>query len=313
MYYVLRKMIAIFFTLFIVSLITFSVFEIIPGDPIIAKLGIDADEAQIKALREELQLDLPLSVRYQNWISNALRGDLGESIRFDAPVSSLIRERLQVTFLLAILSLLITIIIGIPLGIITAKYDNQISGIVISLASQLGMALPSFWLGLIMTYIFGLILMFFVPGKYIPISTDFFGALKYLFFPATALAIPKIAVIVRYLRTAVLEEKNQDYVRTAYSKGLTNNLVLYGHILRNALIPVLTIMGMIIADVLGGSLIIEQVFTIPGIGRLLIMAITNRDFPLVQGMVLYIAAIVVLINFVVDIFYHIIDPRISIK
>lgn len=313
MYYVLRKMIAIVFTLFIVSLITFSVFEIIPGDPIIAKLGIDADEAQIKALREELQLDLPLSVRYQNWISNALRGDLGESIRFDAPVSSLIRERLQVTFLLAILSLLITILIGIPLGIITAKYDNQISGIVISLASQLGMALPSFWLGLIMTYIFGLILMFFVPGKYIPISTDFFGALKYLFFPATALAIPKIAVIVRYLRTAVLEEKNQDYVRTAYSKGLTNNLVLYGHILRNALIPVLTIMGMIIADVLGGSLIIEQVFTIPGIGRLLIMAITNRDFPLVQGMVLYIAAIVVLINFVVDIFYHIIDPRISIK
>lgn len=313
MYYVLRKMIAIVFTLFIVSLITFSVFEIIPGDPIIAKLGIDADEAQIKALREELQLDLPLSVRYRNWISNALRGDLGESIRFDTPVSSLIRERLQVTFLLAILSLLITIIIGIPLGIITAKYDNQISGIVISLASQLGMALPSFWLGLIMTYIFGLILMLFVPGKYIPISTDFFGALKYLFFPAMALAIPKIAVIVRYLRTSVLEEKNQDYVRTAYSKGLTNNLVLYGHILRNALIPVLTIMGMIIADVLGGSLIIEQVFTIPGIGRLLIMAITNRDFPLVQGMVLYIAAIVVLINFIVDIFYHIIDPRISIK
>lgn len=313
MYYVLRKMIAIIFTLFIVSLITFSVFEIIPGDPIIAKLGIDADEAQIKALREELQLDLPLSVRYRNWISNALRGDLGESIRFDAPVSSLIRERLEVTFLLAILSLLITIIIGIPLGIITAKYDNQISGIVISLVSQLGMALPSFWLGLIMTYIFGLILMFFVPGKYIPISTDFFGALKYLFFPATALAIPKIAVIVRYLRTSVLEEKNQDYVRTAYSKGLTINLVLYGHILRNALIPVLTIMGMIIADVLGGSLIIEQVFTIPGIGRLLIMAITNRDFPLVQGMVLYIAAIVVLINFIVDIFYHIIDPRISIK
>lgn len=313
MYYVLRKMIAIVFTLFIVSLITFSVFEIIPGDPIIAKLGIDADEAQIKALREELQLDLPLSVRYRNWISNALRGDLGESIRFDTPVSSLIRERLQVTFLLAILSLLITIIIGIPLGIITAKYDNHISGIVISLASQLGMALPSFWLGLIMTYIFGLILMLFVPGKYIPISTDFFGALKYLFFPATALAIPKIAVIVRYLRTSVLEEKNQDYVRTAFSKGLTNNLVLYGHILRNALIPVLTIIGMIIADVLGGSLIIEQVFTIPGIGRLLIMAITNRDFPLVQGMVLYIAAIVVLINFIVDILYHIIDPRISIK
>lgn len=311
--YLLRKLFAIIFTLFIVSLITFTVFEIIPGDPIMAKLGLDADEAQIKALREELKLDLPLSVRYRSWISDALRGDLGESIRFDRPVSSLIRERLKVTFLLAVLSLLITIIVGLPLGIITAKYDNKISGIIISLASQLGMALPSFWLGLIMTYIFGLSFKLFIPGKYISISTDLLGALNYLLFPATAIAIPKIAVVVRYLRSSVLEERNQDYVRTAYSKGLSNNLVLYGHILRNALIPVLTILGMIIADVLGGSLIIEQVFTIPGIGRLLIMGITNRDFPLVQGMVLYIAAIVVLINFLVDIFYHIIDPRISIK
>ncbi len=300
-------------TLFLVTVITFIVFEIIPGDPIAAKLGIEADKVQIEALRKELQLDQPLIVRYKDWIGNALKGDLGISIRFDEPVINLIQIRMMVTSRLALIALVITIIIGVPLSIITAKYDNKGIGIGTSIFSQIGMALPSFWLGILMTYLFGLVLKQFIPGRYVPMEQNFVQGLNYLLYPAIAIAIPKIAVVVRYLRNAIMDQTNQDYVRTAYSKGLRSHQVMVRHILRNALIPVITIMGMIIADILGGSLIIEQVFTIPGIGRLLIMGISNRDFPLVQGMVIYIALIVIAINLLVDIMYHFIDPRIKLN
>lgn len=313
MYDIIKKLISVFITLLLVSIITFAVFEIIPSDPIAAKLGIEAEPSQIEALRKELGLDLPLHIRYFNWMKNALKGDLGTSIRFDRPVSSLIGERIIVTTQLALISLLITMIIGIPLSIIIAKYNNRFVGVIGSIITQIGMAVPSFWLGIIITYFFGVIMHWFIPGRYVSIEDNFYKGLNYIIFPSIAIAIPRIAVVVRYLRNALVEQLDQDYVRTAYSKGLTVNKTIINHILRNALISVITVTGMIAAGILGGSLIVEQIFGVPGIGRLLIVGITNRDTPLVQGIVLYIGIIVTLINYGVDILYHVIDPRIKLK
>lgn len=311
MYYLIKRLTSIMFILLFVSLITFLVFEVIPSDPVLAKLGIDADEAQIEALREELGLDQPLAVRYISWISGAVRGDLGTSIRFERPVIDLIKARLGLTAFITGCSLLLIIVIGFPLGILISKNEN-IFGLVVSLLSQIGMAIPSFWLGIIITYVFGLVFNLFVPGQYIPITENFNQGGSYLFFVVLAIAIPNIAVVVRYLRDSIIEQKSQDYIRTALSKGCSRNYIMYVHILRNALLPVITVLGMLTANVLGGSLVVEKVFNVPGIGRLLIMAVSTRDLPLIEGIVLYIAAIVVLINLGVDLLYRVIDPRIKL-
>ncbi len=300
-------------TLFVVSLITFSIFEIIPGDPMASKLGMDADQAQITAMAKEYGLDKPLYERYITWIGHALQGNLGQSIRFDQPVNTLIGDRLIVTFTMMILSLAMILIIGLLLSVISAKYNNQWLGTVFSVLSQIGMALPSFWLGIILTYIFGLIFHLFTPGRYVDLNENLFGGIQYLFFPAMAIAIPKIAVVVRYFRNSIIEQQSQNYVKTAYSKGLSDNKIMFFHVLRNALIPVVTMIGMMIADILGGSLIIEQVFSIPGMGRLLVMGINTRDYVLVEGMVIYIALIVVSVNFIVDMLYQLIDPRMHVQ
>ena len=312
MNYVLRRLISAILILVIVSLITFAIFQIIPGDPVLAKLGLDADEAQVEALRHELGLDRPVYVRYFEWITGAVQGDLGTSIRFDAPVFNLIKGRLGVTASLTLLSLILIVGIGLPVGVFIAKRES-LAALVVSIISQIGMAIPSFFLGILITFLFGLVFRMFVPGRYVSFAENWQAAMWYLFFAALAIAIPRIAVIIRYMRSSILEEKKQDYVRSALAKGGSNNYIMVVHILRNALIPVITVLGMTIADVLGGSLIVEQVFNIPGIGRLLIMGITNRDFPLVQGIVLYIAVIIILINFTVDVVYRVIDPRIKLS
>ncbi|GAU79479.1 ABC transporter permease [Fusibacter sp. 3D3] len=313
MRYLIKKTGSAIITLVIVSFMTFGIFELIPGDPVTAKLGIEADQEQIEALIQEHGLDKPFIVRYKNWVISAIKGDLGMSLRFDEPVTKLIKDRVKVTAMLTILSLSMTIMIAVPLSIFIAKYNNKLIGILTSIATQVGMAVPSFWVGIMMTYFFGLTLRLFIPGRYVSVDDNFTEGMLYLFFPAVAIAIPKIATVIRYLRNAIVEQLEANYVRTAYAKGFVFKGVMYRHVLRNALIPVITIMGMMIADVLGGSLIIEQVFTIPGIGRLLVMAINNRDYFLVQGMVLYIATIIIGINFLVDLIYHWIDPRIKIE
>ena len=182
---------------------------------------------------------------------------------------------------------------------------------IISQLSQVAMAIPSFFLGMILTYVFGLVLKWFQPGKFIPLSQDPGAAMEYLLFPAIAVALPKIAMVVKFLRGSILSEMNQDYVRTAYSKGNTETAVLYGHILKNAMIPVITFLAMVIAEILAGSIVVEQVFSVPGVGRLLISSISNRDFPVVQAIVLYMTAVVVTINFAVDLAYQLLDPRVK--
>ena len=300
-------------TVFLVSVITFVSFEVIPGDPVLSRLGVDADEAQIEALSRELGLDDPLPVRFFRWISGIFTGNLGLSSRYSRPVSELILDRLPVTLSLAAISLLLIVSVGIPLGILSAKYGDRIPGLSISIVSQIGMAIPSFWTGIILIYVFGLILKWFSPGGYTPWSESPAEAFKSLLLPSVAIALPSIATVIRYTRNTVMEQMKNDYVRTALSKGLKMNAVLFRHVLKNAIIPVITILGIITANILGGSIVIEQVFTLPGIGRLLINAISTRDLPLVQGMILYISLMIVIINFLIDIVYTIIDPRIKLK
>lgn len=313
MSYVWRRAFTLILTVLLVLLMTFVVFRIIPGNPALTILGMEADEAQVAALEAKLGTDRPLGEQFLNWIRGAAFGDLGDSLKFSRPVAELIADRLPVTASLAILSIAMTIAIAVPLGIAAARSQRKAAGWWISLLTQLGLAVPSFWLGILLVLLFALTFRWFPAGGYVRWSDHPLEALRSLFLPSLAVAIPQVAVVVRYLRTTMLEQMKQDYVRTGYSKGLRERTVLYKHVLKNALIPVVTVVGMIFADVLGGSLVVEQVFALPGLGRLLVSSIGARDFPLVQGMILFIAVTVIVINFVVDMLYRILDPRIRLK
>jgi len=313
MAFLLRRLMMLVITVLIVSLFIFIVFQVLPGDPALTILGVDAEEEQVQALREKMGLDQPLLMRYVSWLMDALHGDLGESLRFSTSVSSLIVSRLSLTFLLSIFSLSMTVIVAIPLGILVARMHGRWVDILISIATQIGMAVPSFWLGILFILLFSVLLHWFVPGQYVPWQENLLASIKSLFVPALAIAVPEIALIMRYVRTAIIEQLPQDYVRTARSKGLKELNVYYIHILKNALIPILTIVGMVFANIMAGTLIVEQVFALPGIGRLLVSSISYRDFPLIQGIVLYISFIVVVVNLIVDILYVWIDPRIRLQ
>ncbi|MFC4402541.1 ABC transporter permease [Gracilibacillus xinjiangensis] len=313
MRYVLYKLATFAATILLVSMIIFFVFQLLPGNPAHIILGIEAEEAQIEQLEQQLGLDRPPVERYIDWISGLFQADLGESLKYRLPVSEILIDRIPVTFSLTILSLTLTIAIGIPLGILIARTEGKWISVLLSVITQLGIAIPSFWFGFIIILVFGVILNLFPTYGYVPWSEDFFGALRSLFLPSLAIAISNIAVIIRYLRNTILDQSKMEYVRTARCKGLTERKIMYGHILRNALIPIITILGLTIADTLGGSIIIENVFALPGLGNLLIQSITSRDFPLVQSMVLYIAVLVIFINFIVDLLYRVVDPRIRTK
>lgn len=313
MFYFLRRIILLIITVALVSVITFAVFQILPGDPVRTMLGTEADETQIENLRNELGLNRPLYEQYFDWIKGLFTGDLGDSIRFSMPVSDLLMERLPVTLSVASMALLITVLVALPLGIFVSRRQNKFTDVALSSITQLGMAIPSFWLGMILILYIGMNVDFFRINGYIPWSESVKGALSTLILPALTIAIPQIAVKFRYVRTSMLEQMQLDYVRTIRSKGLPEKLVVYKHILKNALIPILTIFGLITAEVVAGTIIVEQVFALPGVGQLLITSISYRDFPLVQGIVMYITIAVVFINFVVDILYSVIDPRVRLR
>lgn len=313
MFYILRRFILLIITVILVSIITFGVFQILPGDPVRTMLGTEADPTQIENLRSELGLDRPLSEQYFDWMKGLLTGELGNSIRFSMPVKDLLLARLPVTISLAAITLLIVCVISLPLGMFAARRQNKLSDLTLSTATQIGMAVPSFWLGMMLILYVGLNIEFFKISGYIPWSTSITGALSTLILPALTIAIPQIAVNFRYVRTAILEQVRMDYVRTIRSKGIVERMVMYKHVLKNAMIPILTVFGLITAEVVAGTIIVEQVFSLPGVGQLLITAINNRDFPLVQGIVMYITVAVVMINFIVDILYTVLDPRIRLR
>lgn len=317
MNFYIKKIITLIITLFFVSIATFVLFEVIPGDPVTSILGTEAPEERKEALREELGLDDPVIVRYARWIKGVLQGDLGKSYVYSEnmnemmKVSKLIGDKLPVTFSLALLSFIVIVIIAIPLGVLWAGSKSKILDGIMNVLSQVNMAIPSFFLGIIIIYVFGLVLKMFTPGKYVSYTEDFRGFIQYMIFPAFAVALPKISMVARFLRNSMLEQMQSDYVRTAYSKGSSKARVLYGHVLRNAFMPVITFLGMIIAETLAGSIVVEQVFSIPGIGRLLISSILSRDFPTIEVLVLYIAFAVIVVYFLVDMLYKLIDPRVS--
>ncbi|MEK4950228.1 ABC transporter permease [Bacillus sp. FSL W8-1127] len=313
MNFVVRRIITFFLTLIFVVFLSFCAFRIIPGNPALAILGTEATLAQLEALNKKLGTDKPLIEQFGSWMTDIFHLDFGESLRFSEPVLNLIISRSSVTFSLAIIALSIIIVTAIPLGILAAKSKGKTMDFLISIITQIGLSVPSFWSGILLILIFGFTLNWFSAGGYVPWSKNPFLAFRSLFLPSLAVAIPQIAIVVRYLRTTMIEQLNEDYVRTAYSKGLKESTIYFKHVLKNALIPVVTVVGMNFGEILAGSLVIEQVFTLPGFGSLLVSAIGSRDYPLIQGMVLIIAFLVVLVNLIVDLTYRWLDPKIELK
>ena len=312
MKYFIKKLVTLIITLLLISLLTFTAFSVIPGDAALARLGDDATEEQIEAFREEMGLNDPLPVRYVDWLSGAVRGDVGASYYYDnMTVGELLSDRLPVTVMLAVISLLMILICSVPLGLLCARGAGGVLDHAVNQILQTVMAVPSFFLGILLTYAFGLVLHWFQPGQFVEPSESFFGAASYLVFPALAVALPKIAMVVKFLRNAVLSELSKDYVRTAKSRGNSSRRILYVHVLKNAMIPVITFTAMVVAEILAGSIIVEQVFSVPGVGRLLISSIFNRDYPVVQAIVMYITLVVVAVNFLVDFMYQLLDPRVK--
>ncbi|MBR3825930.1 MAG: ABC transporter permease [Lachnospiraceae bacterium] len=314
-----KKFITLIMTLFIVSVAAFIAFQIIPGDVVTSILGTESTPEREAQLRAELGLDQPPVQRYFSWMGGVLQGDLGVSYRYSKnmnemmPVAELIGDKLPVTLWLAAISLVLIIVLSIPLGVLWARSKSKLLDVLMGIGTQTAMAVPSFFLGILVTYFFGIFLRWFTPGGYVSYHTDFWRFLGYLLFPAISIAIPKIAMTARFLRNSMMTEMDADYVRTAYSKGCSKRRVMYRHVLRNAMMPVVTFLGMIIAEIIAGSIVVEQVFGLPGVGRLLISSVSTRDFPVVQILILYITFVVIFVYFLVDILYRVIDPRISSK
>lgn len=313
MKYFFKKTITLIVALILISLIIFIAFSLIPGDAAISKAGFNATPERIEQIRHELGLDLPLYEQYFNWIKGVVTGDFGESFQYSGySVSNLISGKLPYTLVLTAITLIIILIISIPLGIYAAKKRNSSVDGFITVTTQTVMAIPPFFLGMLITYFFGILLKLFTPGRIPDPSEDILGSIAFMIFPAVAIALPKVSMTAKFLKVSIVGELNKDYVRTAYSKGNTENSVLYKHVLKNSMIPTLTFIGIIIADIIANSIIIEKVFNIPGLGSLLINAITNRDYPVVMASVLIIGGFIIVINFVIDILYKLIDPRVKV-
>ena len=297
--------------MFLVSVFCFLAFSVIRGDPASFLAGMDASPEYLSQLREEMGLNRNIFLRYFDWLGNFLSGNPGISLRFKGEaISTIIKERLPVSFSLAFLSLTLILIISLPVSLLTVKREGKAIDRIINFFTAAGISTPGFFLGLLFIWIFGFMAKLFIPGLYINYNENFFAFLGCLFFPALAIAIPNSAILIKFLRGSIFQELHSDYVRTARSKGAKRFTILNRHVFKNAMIPAVTLFAMIIAEVLSGSIIIEQVFTIPGIGRLLIAAISSRDYPLIQALLVYIAFIVVFINTLADIVIMLLDPRI---
>ncbi len=312
MKYVLKKLLSMIATLVVVSLCVFLAFNILPGDPAIRMLGLEASPELVEQTRQQMGLNDPFFVRYFRWFFAFLQGDFGTSYSYSVPVAGMIAGKIPITLTLGLSAFVLTVLISIPLGIITAKYENGVLDRVITVLNQIIMAIPPFFSGILITFVFGMIFRLFTPGGFVSYKDDFGGFIRYLFFPSLAIALPKIAMTVKMLRGSLIDEAGKDYARTAYSRGNNTNGVLYRHVLKNAMIPVITFLGMALADMVAGSIVVEQVFSIPGISRILLTSISNRDYPVVEAIIMGIATIVIVINLLVDIIYRIIDPRIGI-
>ena len=299
-------------TLLVASLLIFLLLEILPGDPAAVILGVGAQEDTLRALRAELGLDLPAPVRYLNWLGEVIQGDLGRSYTYDTPVQELLLNRVELSLPLALLAILLSTGIAIPLGVFAASRHRKVADTGIMGFAQLGVAVPNFWFAILLILLFSVKLGWFSAGGFAGWDAGWFPAFKSLVLPAVALALPQAAILARVTRSSVLETVQEDYIRTARAKGLSRSQALWRHAVRNALIPVVTILGLQLSFLLAGTIIIENVFYLPGVGRLLFQAIAQRDLMVVKNLVLVLAATVVLINFLVDLLYAVLDPRLRL-
>ena len=310
--YILSRLLSLIISLFVASLVIFSVIEVIPGDPASFMLGINAREDTLAALRSEMGLDQGLVVRYLDWVSGLLVGDFGNSWTYKTPVSELISDRIWVSLPLAIYVLILSTLIAFPAGILAASRRGGTSDVTIMGATQLGVAIPNFWFAMILVLIFAINLRWFSAGGFSGWDNPLQG-LKSLTLPAIALALPQAAILARVMRSSLLDILAEDFIRTARAKGLTRRQALWRHAVQNALIPVLTIIGLQFSFLLAGGIIIEQIFFLPGLGRLIFQAISARDLIVVESVVMLLVFTVIMVNFVVDLTYAAVDPRLRNK
>jgi len=309
-HYVVRRVLAIIPVLFGISVLVFALVHLIPGDVAQILLGTQATDQQIETLRRTFGLDRPLPVQYVDWLSHILRGDFGVSFRTNRPVLPDLVARFGVTLQLTLVSMVIALVVAIPLGAASATRRGQLTDGVSRVVALLGLSIPNFWLGTLLILFVSLVLHWLPPVGFVSLLDNPWHGIQTLILPALALGTAVAAFIMRMVRSSLLEVLRQDYIRTAYAKGLRDRNVLYRHALKNAFIPVLTVIGVQIGYLLGGAVIIESIFSLPGMGRFLLDSISNRDYSIVQGGVLFIALIFCLVNLSVDLVYGWLDPRI---
>lgn len=312
MKYIIKKIIGLIITLLIVSILAFLAFEVIPGDPARTILGTEATESKVQALREEMGLNRPLTERYVQWGKDFLTGDMGISYFYQIPVREMIGDKLPITVAMTVLAFCFTLLLSVPVSILSVRYENHFFDRMFLILNQVTMSIPPFFIGIIFTVIFGLVFRWFTPGGYVSYTESMSGFLSYLILPSLAIALPRAAMTTKMLRNSLIAEMHQDYVRTAYSRGNSPWRVLLCHAFRNGIVPVVTFLGMAVADMIANSIVVEHVFGIPGIGRTLIGSISKRDYPVVEAIIVLIAVVTLVMNTLVDLLYHRLDKRIEV-
>ncbi len=309
--FLFKRLLTLVATLIGASIVVFGVLEILPGNAAQMMMGPDASPDAVAALAAKLGLDQPPLTRYWQWISGMLSGDLGLSYAYSTPVLELVLERLALTVPLALLAMALTTVLALCVGVYAASRHNRLGDVGTMGLAQVGIAIPNFWFAILLILLFSVKLQWFSAGGFPGWGEDPVGSLQALILPAVSLAVVQAAILARMTRSAVLEVLREDYVRTARAKGLSQRATLWGHVLRNAMIPVITVMGLQFAELLAGTIVVENVFYLPGLGRLIFQSISNRDLIVVRNCVMLLAAMVVVVNFVVDVLYAVIDPRIK--
>lgn len=307
--YTLSRLRSLALSLLVASIVVFVVIEVVPGDPATVMLGVNAQPDTLNALRDELGLNLPAYQRYLHWVGGMMTGDFGTSYTYRTPVVDMIRDRIWISLPLALIALSLSVIIAFPAGIIAATRRGSPADSMVMGLTQLGVAIPNFWFAMLMVLAFSINLRWFSAGGFPGWDAGIGPALKSLCLPALALALPQASILARVMRSALLDTLSEDYIRTARAKGLTQRQALRRHALRNAMIPVLTIIGLQFSFLLAGAIIIENVFFLPGLGRLIFQSISQRDLIVVESVVMLLVFAVILVNFAVDLAYALVDPR----
>jgi len=309
--YAFRRLAQLVVVLFVTSVAIFSMTALLPGDPTVTMLGETSTQEQRQALRETMRLDDPLPVRYVAWLGSALQGDLGRSIRTQEPVTQMLLNRIPVTLELTFLSLLLAMALGVPMGIIAARWRGTNIDLTMGVLAMSSMAMPFFWLGTMLIMLFAVNLRWLPPSGFLPLLSDPLGNLRLMILPVLTVGTSMTAIIMRQTRASMLEVMSQDYIRTARAKGLPDREVVLGHALRNAMNPVVTVAGLQFGALMGGAVVTETIFSLPGLGRMIVNGIFDRDFPVVQGAMLAIVLFVTLVNLVTDLIYVALDKRLA--